>query len=144
MVILCTDTSFSVHLLLSWGLSKLVSYDVNTHSKWTLWSQSICIAGSTSSPTVLRRWKLNCWKTTTTVHDLRRDVHLGKGIQSTLHVVVVIAVKALHKCLENLGPVLAIALLHHCTNNNGNCSSHLSIRCTQAWHQFSLDVLLIP
>jgi hypothetical protein len=103
-----------------------------------------CIAGSTSSPTVLRRWKLNCWKTTTTVHDLRRDVHLEKGIQSALHVVVVIAVKALHKCLENFGPVLAIALLHHCTNNNGNCSSHLSIRCTQARHQFSLDVLLIP
>jgi hypothetical protein len=99
-----------------------------------------CIAGSTSCPTVLRRWKLNCWKTTTTVHDLRRDVHLGKGIQSTLHVVVVIAVKALHKCLEDFRPVLAIALLHHGTDNNGNSCTHLLV--TLVLTLFADDALL--
>ncbi len=72
-----------------------------------------------------------------------RNEHLGKRIQSTFHVVVVIATKTLDKRLENFRPVLAIALLNHRTNNNGNGGTNLFISCTQAWLQFSLNVLLI-
>jgi len=60
----------------------------------------------------------------------REHPYLRKGIQSTLHVVVVIAVKALHKCLEDFRPVLAIALLHQGTDNNGNSRTHLLVRST--------------